>query len=73
MSWIKLCESEKSWQIYHSEDLSPTHFASRKTNKTTRVLPRRKKNMRLKLLKNQRILRVGSTFELKLSNYFNLR
>ncbi|GGD72832.1 hypothetical protein GCM10011514_41150 [Emticicia aquatilis] len=31
MSWIKLCESMKSWQKYHSENLSPANFASRKT------------------------------------------
>jgi hypothetical protein len=31
MSWIKLCEIEKSWQTYHAENLSLTHFESRKT------------------------------------------
>ncbi len=30
MSWIKLCESGKSWQKYHSEDLSQANFESRK-------------------------------------------
>ena len=31
MSLIKLCETKKSWQTYHSEDLSQANFESRKT------------------------------------------
>ncbi len=31
MSWIKLYETEESWQTYHSEDLSQANFESRKT------------------------------------------
>jgi hypothetical protein len=31
MSWIKLCVTKRSWQTYHAENLSLTHFESRKT------------------------------------------
>ncbi len=48
MSWVKLCESEKSWQTYHTEELSLTHFESRKPDLANQNVATSQKLMRLK-------------------------
>ncbi len=58
MSWIKLCELKKSWHTYHSEDLSQANMQAENLKLSMRELSCQPKNMRLKFLKTQRILRV---------------
>ena len=70
MSWIKLCETEKSLQKYHSEDLSKTHFASRKPDLENPSAASSQKKRRLKLLKNQRILSVERDYEPQIIKLF---
>ncbi len=65
MSWIKLYVTEKNWQIYHAENLSLTHFASRKLDLANQSAASSQKIRRLQLLKKQRIRLVERDYESK--------
>ena len=72
MSWIKLCETKKSLQAYHAEDLSKTHFVSRKPDLANQSAASSQKTKRLKLLKNQRIVFIGSAYERNIFNRLHI-
>jgi hypothetical protein len=62
--------SEQKLRNYHTDFLSPTHFESRKFNKTTKKAVLSTKKYAFDNLKKQRILRVDRAFELKAVKLF---
>uniref|UniRef100_UPI00273AD173 hypothetical protein n=1 Tax=Emticicia oligotrophica TaxID=312279 RepID=UPI00273AD173 len=64
---VKLCETEKIWQKYHSEDLSKTNVANNKPDLANPSAASSQKNMRLK----SEFGSSNETLSQKLSNYFS--